>query len=105
LRSENPTRSSLRETQVDSPHVLHGAWAKARADVGLPDLHLHDVRHLAGTLAASTGAGTKLRSSRTASATPATKPPSATSTPPDNETEPSPTHWIACWTGPIPMPD
>jgi integrase len=42
-----------------APHVLQAAWAKARADVGLPDLHLHDLRHLAGTLAASTGAGTK----------------------------------------------
>ena len=42
-----------------APHVLQDAWSKARADVGLPDLHLHDLRHLAGTLAASTGAGTK----------------------------------------------
>lgn len=44
-----------------APHVLQGAWAKAeaRAEVGVPDLHLHDLRHLAGTLAASTGAGTK----------------------------------------------
>jgi len=42
-----------------APHVLQDAWAKARAEVGLSDLHLHDLRHLAGTLAASTGAGTK----------------------------------------------
>ena len=42
-----------------APHVLQAAWAKARAEVGLPNLHLHDLRHLAGTLAASTGAGTK----------------------------------------------
>ena len=28
-------------------------------EVGLDELHLHDLRHLAGTLAASTGAGTK----------------------------------------------
>ncbi len=42
-----------------APHVLQDAWAKARAEVGLPALHLHDLRHLAGTLAASTGAGTK----------------------------------------------
>lgn len=42
-----------------TPHVLQGAWAKARGEVGLPDLHFHDLRHLAGTLAAGTGAGTK----------------------------------------------
>ncbi|MCZ7535714.1 MAG: site-specific integrase [Acidimicrobiia bacterium] len=42
-----------------APHVLQRAWAKARTEVGVPDLHLHDLRHLAGTLAASTGAGTK----------------------------------------------
>jgi integrase len=42
-----------------APHVLQDAWTKARTEVGLPDLHLHDLRHLAGTLAASTGAGTK----------------------------------------------
>lgn len=27
--------------------------------MGLPELHLHDLRHFAGTLAAATGAGTK----------------------------------------------
>lgn len=42
-----------------APHVLHDAWSKARTEVGLPHLHFHDLRHLAGTLAASTGAGTK----------------------------------------------
>lgn len=42
-----------------APHVLQAAWLKARAEVGLPELHLHDLRHLAGTLAASTGAATK----------------------------------------------
>lgn len=30
-----------------------------REAVGLPDLHFHDLRHLAATLAASTGAGVK----------------------------------------------
>jgi integrase len=39
--------------------VLDTAWQRARAEVGVPELHLHDLRHLAGTLAASTGAGTK----------------------------------------------
>lgn len=42
-----------------APHVLQDAWKKARVKVDLPDLHFHDLRHLAGTLAASTGAGTK----------------------------------------------
>jgi integrase len=41
------------------PHVLQKHWDKARAAVGLPDLHFHDLRHVAATLAASTGAGTK----------------------------------------------
>jgi integrase len=40
-------------------NVLQAAWAKSRVKVGLPELHFHDLRHLAGTLAASTGAGTK----------------------------------------------
>jgi integrase len=34
-------------------------WDRARRSVGLPSLHLHDLRHVAGTLAAATGAGTK----------------------------------------------
>ncbi len=42
-----------------APHVLHDAWSKARTEVGLPHLHFHDLRHLAGTLATSTDAGTK----------------------------------------------
>lgn len=29
-------------------------WNKVRADVGLPDLHFHDLRHVGNTLAAST---------------------------------------------------
>ena len=41
------------------PGVLQNEWVRARTAVGLPDLHLHDLRHVAGTLAASTGAGTK----------------------------------------------
>ena len=40
-----------------------GVWQRdrdrARRVVGLPGLHLHDLRHVAGTLAAATGAGTK----------------------------------------------
>jgi integrase len=42
-----------------APHVLQKAWATVRSQLGLDDVHLHDLRHLAGTLAASTGAGTK----------------------------------------------
>lgn len=42
-----------------APHVLQKAWANARSQIGLDDVHLHDLRHLAGTLAASTGAGTR----------------------------------------------
>lgn len=39
--------------------VWQHEWAKARDSVGLPDLHFHDLRHLAATLAAETGAGVK----------------------------------------------
>ena len=39
--------------------VWQKEWDRARRSVGLPDLHLHDLRHVAGTLAAATGAGTK----------------------------------------------
>ncbi|MEU0572451.1 tyrosine-type recombinase/integrase [Nonomuraea sp. NPDC005983] len=31
-------------------------WNKVQADVGLPDLHFHDLRHAGNTLAAATGA-------------------------------------------------
>ncbi|MEV4299411.1 tyrosine-type recombinase/integrase [Microbispora rosea] len=34
-------------------------WNKVRTDVGLPDLHFHDLRHVGNTLAASTGASLK----------------------------------------------
>lgn len=34
-------------------------WSAARAAVGLPGLHFHDLRHLAATLAATTGATTR----------------------------------------------
>jgi integrase len=34
-------------------------WNKARASVGLPDLHFHDLRHTGGTLSAATGATLK----------------------------------------------
>jgi integrase len=34
-------------------------WNRVRVDVGLPDLHFHDLRHVGNTLAASTGASLK----------------------------------------------
>jgi integrase len=34
-------------------------WNRARASVGLPDLHFHDLRHTGGTLSAATDAGLK----------------------------------------------
>jgi integrase len=34
-------------------------WSKARKAVGMPNLHLHDLRHTGGTLAAGTGASLK----------------------------------------------
>jgi integrase len=35
---------------------FHTIWAKAREAAGIPDLHLHDLRHTGNTLAAETGA-------------------------------------------------
>jgi len=34
-------------------------WTRARRALGLPDVRLHDLRHVAGTMAAATGASTK----------------------------------------------
>jgi integrase len=39
--------------------VWQHEWARARETIGLPDLHFHDLRHVAATLAAATGAGVK----------------------------------------------
>ncbi len=39
--------------------VWQQEWARAREAIGLPDLHFHDLRHVAATLAAETGAGVK----------------------------------------------
>lgn len=39
--------------------VWQHEWAQAREKVGLPGLHFHDLRHVAATLAAETGAGVK----------------------------------------------
>jgi integrase len=50
--------------------VWQREWVRARSKVGRPGLHLHDLRHIAGTLAASTGAGTKAIMRRLGHATP-----------------------------------
>jgi integrase len=34
---------------------FHTIWDKARRAAGIPDLHLHDLRHTGNTLAAETG--------------------------------------------------
>lgn len=39
--------------------VWQREWSRAREQVGLPDLHFHDLRHVAATLTAATGAGVK----------------------------------------------
>ncbi|MGH9247686.1 MAG: tyrosine-type recombinase/integrase [Acidimicrobiales bacterium] len=39
--------------------VWQREWDRARHSIGLPELRLHDLRHVAGTLAAATGASTK----------------------------------------------
>ena len=38
---------------------FHRIWDQARTEVGLPELHLHDLRHTGNTLAAETGATLK----------------------------------------------
>jgi len=35
---------------------FHRVWSKARKRVGVPELHLHDLRHTGNTFAAETGA-------------------------------------------------
>jgi integrase len=45
-------------------------WNKVRAQVGLPDLHFHDLRHVGNTLAASTGASLKELMTRMGHASP-----------------------------------
>lgn len=52
------------------PGVWQREWVRARTKVGRPDLHLHDLRHVAGTLAAATGASTKELMRRLGHATP-----------------------------------
>jgi integrase len=39
--------------------VWQAKWAKARTSLGLADLHFHDLRHVANTLTAASGASTR----------------------------------------------
>ncbi|MDQ6725058.1 MAG: hypothetical protein M3066_02635 [Actinomycetota bacterium] len=61
--SVQPTGSPLSATpKTDAGRrtiVLPAEWNRARRTLGLDHLHFHDLRHVAGTLAAATGAGTK----------------------------------------------
>ena len=41
------------------PHVWQVKWDEARGKMGLPGLHFHDLRHVANTLTAASGASTK----------------------------------------------
>jgi integrase len=41
------------------PRGIEDAWRAARAEIGLPDMRFHDLRHFAGTMAAAAGASTK----------------------------------------------
>ena len=59
-----PLSSGLRRA------TFYSAWADARRSVGLLDIHLHDLRHAAGTLAAQTGATTKELMARLGHASP-----------------------------------
>lgn len=40
-------------------HVWQAKWVKARDALDLPDLHFHDLRHVANTLTAASGASTR----------------------------------------------
>ena len=51
-------------------YTVERSWRKARQEVGLPQLRLHDLRHTGNTLAAATGASTKELMSRMGHASP-----------------------------------
>lgn len=52
------------------PGVWQRQWDAARTAIGRPELHLHDLRHVAGTVSAATGASTKEIMRRLGHATP-----------------------------------
>lgn len=54
-----------------SEHTIGRAWARAKREVGAPtDLHLHDLRHLGGTIAAQAGGTTREVMARLGHSTP-----------------------------------
>ena len=52
-------------------HVWQKHWDRARREVGFPDLHFHDLRHVANTMAAATGASLRELMHRMGHASPA----------------------------------
>lgn len=52
-------------------HVWQAKWAKARLALGFPALHFHDLRHVANTLTAASGASTRELMHRMGHASPA----------------------------------
>jgi integrase len=58
-----------RGAPLDRPR-WHIVWAKARTEVGRPDLRFHDLRHTGNTLAAATGASTRELMARMGHASP-----------------------------------
>lgn len=52
-------------------HVWQKQWDIARRSVGLDDLHFHDLRHVANTMAAATGASLRELMYRMGHASPA----------------------------------
>ena len=70
-------------------------WRRERHEIGRDDLHLHDLRHVAGTLAAWTGATKRELMARLGHANPAAA--RRTSTRPGIGTEPSPPVSTRSW--------
>jgi integrase len=70
-----PNPNALVFTGPDSDGLrratFYKEWDKARTKTGLDHVHLHDLRHAAGTLAAQTGATTRELMARLGHATPA----------------------------------
>lgn len=52
-------------------HVWQTKWSRARSAIGLPGLHFHDLRHVANTLTAASGASTRELMHRMGHASPA----------------------------------
>lgn len=54
-----PWSSRAKRADPSATPCGRAKWAKARASVGLPHLHFHDLRHVANTLTAASGASTR----------------------------------------------